>query len=170
MAKRSNQMRIKILLHSWFWCVLGALPSFGATFTITVTPASTGFPDANPRTVPLISASSVVAVRVRVQKASSSQLWSVSALANGDLVSGASTIPISSIRWTATQDFSAGTPLGFCNCSNGTLSKLMPQVLISGRASTNNYPGCATSFVLTNSWSYNPGSYSQTVTFTASSP
>jgi hypothetical protein len=169
MDGRTNR-KSTILLLSITWLLLDDLTSFGAiNFTLTLTPTAISFLDASPTTVSSIPANLSVRVRIRVTGAAS-QSWSVHALANGDLVSGSGSIPISNISWTATLDTSAGTCPSGCFCSGGTASKLTPQLIMNGQGNTNSTPACTTNYSLANSWSFNAGSYSQTVTFTASAP
>ena len=129
------------------------------------------FPDANPTTTPVIAATDPVLVRVVAKNGSgvpdSTTPWSVSAFAGGNLMSGADAIAISNVTWTAVQ---VGFCLGGCTCLAGTASDLVPQLMILGQGNTDLTLGCLYSFSLANDWSYNPGSYSQTMTVTASSP
>lgn len=78
--------------------------------------------------------------------------WSLSIQANGDLVSGNDTIPISNVSFT-------GSGVGF---RDGTLSKTQSRTLatgtIGGLGSVN--------FFLANQWNYPTGTYSQTITYT----
>jgi len=80
--------------------------------------------------------------------------WSLTVLANGDLVSGGDTITIGNVTWTAT-----GT--GFVD---GTVSKTTAQTLASGAGNVNRTG--QQSYFLANSWNYKTGAYSQTVVYT----
>ena len=74
-------------------------------------------------------------------------------------MSGASTIPISNVSWIATPS----PPF-----RNGTLSTVA-QTLATGAGTALLQQGDVT-FRLTNSWNYTVGNYTQTVTFTLTSP
>ena len=152
-------------------CVLGAPCTTWAaiSFQLTIAPSSISFSDANPTTTPTIAANSTVAVALRVSGAGSTQAWSVQALAAGDLVSGGNSIGISNVSWTVSGP-SGGTCLRPCSCYAGTVSKVTSQVIFNGTANTNNSPACTQTYTLVNSWPYAVGSYSQTVTITATSP
>ena len=79
--------------------------------------------------------------------------------AGGDLISGASTIPIANVSWQATPS----PPF-----RNGTLSTVA-QTLATGTGFINVSRGDVT-FRFVNSWNYTVGNYTQIVTFTLSSP
>jgi hypothetical protein len=79
--------------------------------------------------------------------------WTLTVLANGDLISGADTVAISNVTWTATGASFVG----------GTLSKTSSHSVGSGLNSRSG----TLSFSLANSWSYPTGTYTQTITFTA---
>ena len=93
--------------------------------------------------------------------------WSAGALASGDLQSGPDTIAISNVTWTAA-DVST-SKCASCTCFAGTASSVASQLVFTGTGSTNGFR-CRATFSLANSWSYNPGSYSQVMVITASSP
>ena len=123
---------------------------------LQVQPNTISFASADPDTVPLISASPI---RVSyIAQGQRSTPWTITVVAEGQLISGTSTIPISNVSWTATP-----TP----TFRNGTLSTV-PQILATGT-------GLAiergdVTFKFANSWNHNVGTYTQTVTFTLSSP
>lgn len=124
----------------------------GLTATLTLGVTSVNFPSASPATTPSIAANeNPISVTVKTTGAAS---WSLTVLANGDLVAGADSIAINNVTWTAT-----GT--GFVN---GTLSKTTAQTLASGSGNTNQT--ATQSYFLANSWNYVSGSYSQTVVYT----
>ena len=89
-----------------------------------------------------------------------------SALADGDLLSGPDVIPISNVTWTT-----AGPtgPCTSCSCYVGTVSDVTSQLLFDGQDNTAGAT-CTKTFHLANSWTYDTGAYSQTVTITASIP
>ena len=84
--------------------------------------------------------------------------WTLSVQANGDLVAGAATIPISNVTWTATGSAFV----------SGTMSKTSAQPVSSGALILSIATGTL-SFYLNNSWGYTTGAYAQTFTFTLSS-
>ena len=141
------------------------------TLNLVVIPTVVSFPDANPTTTPVIAATDPVGIRITVTSlsvdGSATTPWSVSALAAGDLLSGPDAIAISNVTWTAFQTDTFKC-LGGCTCQAGTASDLVPQPMIVGLGSAELL--CSFPFSLANDWSYNPGSYSQTMTITASSP
>ena len=146
--------------------LLTATPAIAQTVTLTVSPTSTSFSDANPTTTPSITASPTVAVTVVVSGAAPTDTWSVNALADGDLLSGPDVIAISNVTWTT-----AGPtgPCTACSCHTGTASTATNQLMFNGQDNTAGAT-CTKTFFLANSWSYNTGAYSQTITITASIP
>ena len=150
---------------SWKWIavaglmavstVLSALPA--AAQFIQLQPTTISIASADPDTVPLVSASPI---RVTyIARGQGGNPWTITVEAQGQLVSGTSTIPISNVSWIATP-----TP----TFRNGTLSTT-PQVLATGTGLALLQSGDVT-FRFNNSWNYNVGTYTQTVTFTLSSP
>jgi hypothetical protein len=87
--------------------------------------------------------------------------WHLSVLANGDLVSGSSTIPVTNVTWTATP----APPF-----QNGTLSRTTAQRMAGGTGNLNPAVHGSVIFRLVNSWTYTAGTYTQTLVFTLSSP
>jgi hypothetical protein len=122
------------------------------TATLTLGVGSISFPSASPATTPSIAATqNPISVTVRTTNTTT---WSLTVLANGDLVAGANTIAISNVTWTAT-----GT--GFVA---GTMSKTTAHTVASGAGNVNRTG--RQSYFLANSWTYRTGSYSQTVVYT----
>lgn len=126
---------------------------------LSVSPRTITFASANPDTSPTVTAAPI-SVTVRVKGPKLLQ-WHLSVLADGDLVSGPSTIPISNVTWTATQ----APPF-----QNGTLSRTTAQTLAGGTGTLNPGKTSTMTFSLVNSWLYDAGTYTQTLTFTLSSP
>ena len=125
---------------------------------LTITPSSINFPNADPDTVPSIPANeNPVNVTANAQT-SGNKTVTLSVIANGDLISGSSTIPINNVTWTASGS-------GF---RAGTMSKTTSQ-LAGSWTKSGNYSGTF-SFFLHNSWSYATGNYTQTVTYTLTAP
>lgn len=171
MIQRKNKNgAVAILAVMTYLLLTSPLPA-AISLALSLTSTSISFPDANPTTVPVVSANTSVTVKVDVSN-SGGNTWSVHGLAGGDLsntVGGTSTIPISNVSWTATQ-VSQNCGNG-CSCLAGTMSKTSSSNLITGRGDT---PGggfqCLENFSLVNQWNYNTGSYIQTFTITATSP
>lgn len=142
------------------------------TLSLNLNPSSINFPDQNPTNVPSISASAIVQVQVTASWGNGT--WSVTSLAGGDLLNsdGRSVIPISNVRWTASR--AGGSCSGGCSCVPGTASKSSPQHILNGSGYTGFFGfgsyTCNVNFTLINDWTYNTGSYSQTLTITASNP
>lgn len=126
---------------------------------LSLSPAVITFPSSDPDTVPLVSAPPLqITYRVR---GNGNSPWSLTVLAAGDLISGASQIDISNVTWVATP----APPF-----QNGTLNKTVAQRIASGTGNVNPDNIGSITFRLANSWTYNPGSYTQTVLFTLSAP
>jgi hypothetical protein len=126
---------------------------------LSVSPAVITFPSSDPDTVPLVTAAPVqITYRIR---ANGNSPWSLTALAAGDLISGASRVDISNVTWVATP----APPF-----QNGTLSKTVAQRVASGSGNVNPNTIGSITFRLANSWTYDTGTYTQTILFTLSSP
>ena len=125
---------------------------------LTIAPLTINFPDADPDVVNPIPASEnavTVSSRVRTGAASVSIL---TCLANGDLVDGANSVPISNVTWTSTgSGYVAGT---MNNSAAQTAGSWTGSGLNSGTFS----------YFLANSWAYNVGNYTQTVLYTLTAP
>jgi hypothetical protein len=140
--------------------ILLAAPRAGAqTLTMTISPATITFANADPDTTPTITAPSIT-VTYRVQGNSTGN-WRITLLAGGDLTAGSATIPISDVTWTATP-----TP----RFQNGTLSKTVAQTLASGSGSVSTTTTGTVVFRLANSWTSNVGIYTTSVVFTITAP
>ena len=141
-------------------CVLPSLAAAqaGPRLEISVSPTSVSFPSANPDISPVVAAAPVV-VTIRIRQATGP--WSLTVLANGDLIAGPSTVDITNVSWTATP----APPF-----QNGVLSKTVAQRMASGTGNVNPATNGSVTFRLANSWNYNAGVYTQTVTFTLSAP
>ena len=159
-------MMVRALLSSPSrWLVIGGLTAASVALSarsaaaqfIQLQPTTITFAAADPDTVPLISASPIRITYIALGQGANP--WTITVEAEGQLVSGTSTIPISNVSWIATP-----TP----TFRNGTLSTV-PQVLATGTGLALLQSGDVT-FRFTNSWNYNVGTYTQTVTFTLSSP
>lgn len=125
---------------------------------VTVTPVSINFPAQDPDAAPVLY-SAPVQVRYRVR--GNDGPWTLSVLAEGDLISGGATVDISNISWVATP----APPF-----QNGTLSKTVAQTVASGTGNTQGNPTGQVTFRLANLWTYTAGTYTQTVVFTLTAP
>ena len=131
--------------------------------TLTINSSSITFPSANPDLVLSVPATqNPVSVNASVQIDDKSTV-TLTALAGGDLVSGGNTISINNVTWTAT-----GSGDNNSGLIAGNMNKSTP-VLAGSWTQSGTYTG-AFSFFLANSWSYAPGTYSQTVTYTITAP
>lgn len=140
-------------------CVLGAAPAFAqGKLDLSVSPTAITFASADPDVTPSIAAAPVV-VSIRVRQ--NAGPWTVTLLANGDLISGTSTVDITNVTWAATP----APPF-----QNGTLSKTIAQRLASGAGNQNPALNGSVTFRLANSWTYSAGTYTQTLVFTLSAP
>jgi hypothetical protein len=129
-----------------------------AKLDLSVSPSSIMFASSDPDLVPLVSAAPItVQIRVRQNKGP----WELTVLANGDLISGADTVDITNVTWTATP----APPF-----QGGTLSKTVAQRLAFGTGMVNPAENGSVTFRLANSWNYAAGTYSQTLVFTLSAP
>lgn len=117
---------------------------------------SVTFADADPDTTPSISAP-VVTVDVKGRTSAGSNV-TLTVVSNQDLTSGSDTIAIGNLTWTA-----AGT--GF---SPGTMNKTTAQTVGSWTGS-GSHSGTVT-LQLANSWAYNAGAYTATLTYTLTAP
>lgn len=135
---------------------MAAAPRPAAAQLIIVTPQSINFPSSDPDTVPVISSPTVRVLFVT--QGPPARPWTITVRAGGPLVSGASTIPISAVSWIASP-----SP----TFRNGTLSTIAQTIATGAGFAVDR--GDVT-FRFTNSWNYNVGTYTQTITFTLTSP
>jgi hypothetical protein len=130
----------------------------GPKLDISITPVTTTFPLSDPDTVPIVAAAPVqITYRIRQNDGP----WTLTVLANGDLLAGASTVDISNVTWVATP----APPF-----QNGVLSKTVAQRLASGTGDVNPARQGQVTFRLANSWDYTAGLYTQTIVFTLTAP
>jgi hypothetical protein len=142
-----------------FALVLLPSPALAQQIELSLSPAVITFPSSDPDTVPIVSAPPVqVSYRIR---SNGNGPWSLSVLAAGDLVAGADRVDISNVTWVATP----APPF-----QNGTLSKTVAQRVAAGNGNVNPNTIGSITFRLANSWTYNTGSYTQTILFTLSAP
>ena len=117
---------------------------------------SVTFADADPDATPSISAP-VMTVDVKGRTSAASNV-TLTVVANQDLTSGSDSIGIGNLTWTAT-----GT--GF---AAGAMNKVTAQTVGSWTGS-GSHNGAVT-LKLANSWAYNAGSYTATLTYTLTAP
>jgi hypothetical protein len=145
-----------LVLIAWALCPADAR---GQRLELSITPSSFSFPSADPDLAPVVS-SPTLTIRYRVQQNQGAQ-WRITVLANGDLQSGSTSIPITNVTWMATPS----PPF-----QNGTLSSTVEQLLASGTGNSNPARTGTITFTLVNSWNYAAGVYSQSFVFTISAP
>jgi hypothetical protein len=126
---------------------------------LTISPLIVTFPTSDPDTSPVLNAPPLT-VQYRV-RANGSRPWTLTVVASGNLTSGLSAIPASAITWVATPApaFRAGT-----------MSSTQAQPVASGTGNVNPAQTGTVTFRLTNSWTYDAGTYLQVLTFTLSAP
>lgn len=137
----------------------GAVAARAQRLDLSISPGVIAIPTADPDLMPAVS-SAPVAVTYRVQQ-NVRETWLLTVQANGDLESGASTIDISAVSWTATPS----PPF-----QGGTLSKSSEQLVASGAGNVASPATGTLTFILANSWTYETGLYTQTLVFTLSTP
>ena len=152
-------MRRLVPLLAFFFLLPSPALAQRLELAVSLSPAVITFPSSDPDTVPLVSAPPLQ-VTYRVRQNGSSP-WSLTVLAAGDLSSGASQVDISNVTWVATP----APPF-----QNGTLSKTVAQRVASGNGNVNPDTIGSITFRLANSWTYNTGTYTQTILFTLSAP
>ena len=158
-------MRCGTLLRSALLAVAGlallasvAAAQPGPKLDISITPVTTTFPLSDPDTVPIIGATPVqITYRIRQNDGP----WTLTLLANGDLLTGPASVDISNVTWVATP----APPF-----QNGVLSKTVAQRLASGTGTVNPARQGQVTFRLANSWTYTAGLYTQTIVFTLTTP
>ncbi len=117
--------------------------------------AAVNFPDRDPETVPSIPGSATITITAKV-RAGAADNTTLTALAQGDLVSGSDAIGIDNITWAC------GAGGGYL--ASGTMNKTTAQNVASFTGS-GSHAG-ATTYALANSWAYATGAYSATIRYT----
>jgi hypothetical protein len=120
--------------------------------------AGISFPDADPDSVPSIVANQNPIPITCSMRTGSTLTATLNCLASGDLTSGTSSIPVGNMRWE-------GTGAGYIS---GTMNKATRQVA-GNWAGSGRFAG-SFSFFLANSWSYNAGNYSTTISYDLMAP
>ena len=129
-----------------------------ALANLTLSSLALAFPDADPDTVPQIPSSTGPVVVETKARAFQGESTTLTVAAADDLRSGTDVIPASALSWTA-----SGT--GFVS---GTLTVGVAQT-VGSWANSGVHAGTLT-WVLANSWTYAPGTYSLTLTYTLTAP
>jgi hypothetical protein len=126
---------------------------------LSVSPTIVTFPNSDPDTVPLVTATMQVTYRIRQNTVN--RPWTMTILANGHLVAGGATVDISNVSWVATPS----PPF-----QSGVLSRTVAQRIASGLGNVSSTSQGQITFRLTNSWNYDAGLYTQTIVLTLSAP
>jgi hypothetical protein len=141
------------------WAALLADPAQAQTLELTLSTTSIAFASADPDTTPSIPAAAVT-LTYRIRGAGNIS-YRITLVASDDLNSGAATIPISLVTWTATP----APPF-----QNGTMSRTAAQTLASGVSNSQGVRTGQVVFSLENRWTHNPGIYTTSVAFTLVAP
>lgn len=148
-----------LLLGAVLSAALPAISWAAHNFTLTMAPANITFPDQDPDTNPTTAATQTVTITVSATGMGSDQ-WSLTALSRGNMVAPGSSIPISNISWTATNQ---------PTFMNGSMTTAAPGTLVARRSGNGSTSGILT-FAIQNLWTYFTGNYTQTTDFTVASP
>jgi len=116
------------------------------------------FPDADPDTVPSNPANVNPLSVTSSARTGASSTATLTCLATGDLVSGASTVAIGNMTWTASGS-------GYVS---GTMNRTTPQT--AGSWTGPGQQAGTFSYFVTNLWSYAVGNYSTTISYTLNAP
>ena len=125
---------------------------------LVLAPTIINFPDADPDVTPSIPATENSVNVISTVRTSSAGAVTLTCQANGDLVSGGDVIAITNVTWTST---GAGYVAGAMNNA--------APVAVGSWTGSGAYVG-TNDFFLANSWAYNVGAYTQTVTYTLTAP
>lgn len=131
----------------------------GARLELSISPTVITFPPADPDIEPMIP-SVPITVSYRIRQAQGAN-WQLTVLASGNLMSGGSMVDITNVTWIATP----APPF-----RNGTLNHTVAQVLAAGVGNVTPTATGSITLRLKNSWTYDTGTYTQTIVFTLSSP
>jgi hypothetical protein len=132
--------------------LLFAAPVAADNLTFRLGANTIQFISSNPSVPSVPAVQNPISVEVRY---SGRDNWVLTVSAGGDLVSGANTIPISNVFWTA-----SGTSF-----VPGTLSRTQAVPVANGGRAPSGDDGTLR-FFLKESWDYASGSYAQSLTFT----
>ncbi len=163
-ALRDDRFRPKTWAETFILAIcalilfLAAATSGFAGETLTVSPTSISFGDADPDTTPYVAANTTVSIFIKLTGKPPS--WQFTHRASTNLQSGGNTIPISNITWTTNNPSFAG----------GTMSTVADQLIASGSGNYSSPTGLAFTYSFHNLWTHPPGNYTATTTFTLSAP
>jgi hypothetical protein len=130
--------------------------AFSGIAKLSLSVASLTFPDADPDAVPLVPSTPPTVAITAKGRATLNGAVTVTVLASDNLRSGVSTLPASTITWTATGS-------GFVD---GTLDASTPQVVGSWTGS--GIRNGTQSFFFRNLWTHATGTYTVTLVYTLS--
>ena len=151
---------VRALLLLLALAVLLPVPAAAQRLELTLSPGLITFPPSDPDTSPLLI-SAPMTISYRIRQLQGQTPWQLTVLASGDLMSGPSMVDISNVSWVATP----APPF-----RNGTLNKTVAQILATGTGNENPAKTGSITFRLKHSWTYDTGTYTQTVVFTLSTP
>jgi hypothetical protein len=132
--------------------------NLGGIAKLSLSSNTLSFPDADPDTVPLVSAAGGAITITAKARASLGATVTLTVVAADDLRSGVDTIPAAALTWM-------GSGAGFVN---GTMSRVTPQVVASWSGS--GVRSGTQTYRFQNSWSYRTGTYSVSLLYTLVSP
>jgi hypothetical protein len=125
---------------------------------LVLAPTTINFPDADPDVTPSISATENSVNVLSNVRTTAVGLSTLTCQADGDLASGGDIIAISNVTWSAT-----GT--GYVGGTMNTATAQSVGTFTGSGAHVGDLD-----FFLANSWAYNVGNYTQTVSYTLTSP
>ena len=125
---------------------------------LTITGGPVSFADADPTTTPVLAATSDLAIDVKARTSAAGNV-TLTVVSSNDLKSGSDTITIDNLTWTV-----GGSSGLLAGTMNKTTAKSVGSWTGSGSFSgTQGYK-------LANSWAYNTGTYTTTLTYTLTAP
>ena len=136
-----------------------AQPGQQPRLELSLSPTVITFPPGDPDAVPQVT-SAPITISYRIRQAQGVS-WELTVLSSGNLISGPSTVDITNVTWVATP----APPF-----RNGTLNHTVAQVVASGVGNVNPAATGSITFRLKNSWTYDTGTYTQTLVFTLTMP
>lgn len=136
--------------------------------TLTVTPGVVSFNATNPSTSPIVPGNSPIKADIVILGTKNPDNWSLGIAAQGPtLDAGTSSIPISSVAWTATGQVIQGRGTVTAASGSQVLSTNSNVVANGGEGSKDPFEVRVNlNFNFTDNWNYEVGSYSQVVVFT----
>jgi hypothetical protein len=119
--------------------------------------ASISFPDQDPDAVAVIPAAAALLIDVKARTSANGSV-TLTVQAGGPLTSGTNTIAISALKWTVA---GAGMVAGTASTT---------AVSVGSWTGSGNRNNLTQNYTLDNSWAYNTGTYSATLTYTLTAP